>query len=228
MIRRIAAAVALVDGYTGRRLTGSEARVIVTGGPRPVRKDDGWFVIWDNGLPYRHLIVESPYFETRELELDVAALWRKKQPSLRVWMIPGSCYPYPPGLHWTEERAKPGEILEGILDGSVGILKLTEDYSPKTATPLEITVKCSSEVEPEGIPFVIRNRDGTGAEPLSLWEMTDRGRGTGILERPLRETHKVKDTEICLRWQAVTGADGICRLPEFCTLWNRDKETRRK
>lgn len=222
MIRRIAAAVALVDGYTGSRLTGSEARVIVKDGSRPVRKDDGWFVIWDNGLPRRQIIAESPYFETRELDLDVAALWQKKQPSIRVWMIPGICYPYPPGLVWTEEQAKPGETVEGILEGSSGILRLTCDYSPKAENPLEIAVKCSREVEPEGIPFVIRDKDGAHAEPLSIWEMGERGGGRCILERPLLNRHEMKNTEICLRWQTTAGPDGICRLPEFSTRWNRE------
>lgn len=219
MIRKIAAAIAPVDGFTGRRLTGSEVRVIVTDGPKPVKKSDGWFVIWDNGLTHRRIVVESPWFETRVLDLDVAAIGRKKQPSLRIWMLPGRRYPYPPGLGWREEKTAPGERMTGILDGSSGLIKPAGDYDPADENPLEIRIRYSREIEPEGMPLVIRNRDGTGAEPFTVWEMTDRGRGIGLLERPLTQKHEIKNTEICLLWQTVAGDDGICRLPKFCTLW---------
>lgn len=221
MVRKIAAAVALVDGYTGKRLTGAEARVIVAGGPRPVRKDDGWFVIWDNGLPRRRIVAESPCFETRLLDLDVADIWRKRQPSVRVWMIPGPCYPYPPGIRWRTEQAGPGVLVTGILEGSSGLIKLATDYDPGGETPLVVRFKCGSELEPEGMPLVIRDRESENWELFSIWETADRMEGLGILERPLSKTYRMKDAEICLLWQTVAGADGSCRLPEFCTRWNQ-------
>lgn len=97
-VRRAAVVVCPIDGYTGEPvraplLTG--LRVTISDGAVPVKKPEGYWVFWENGLGCRTVTVESPWFEREHKELDVETLHSMDMPVLELWLRPGPAYPYP-------------------------------------------------------------------------------------------------------------------------------------
>lgn len=97
-VRKAAAVVCPVDGYTGQPV--SEALlggmvIRMADGEVPVKKAGGYWVFWENGERVRTLIAESPWFEREELELDMEEWGRQPELVLKLWLMPGTGYPYP-------------------------------------------------------------------------------------------------------------------------------------
>lgn len=97
-IRKAAVIIRLIDGCTGEPLRAeflAAVSVTMEDGSVPVKKLEGYWVFWENGVRYRNLSVESPWFEPEKQQLDME-LWRDgNEPLLEVWLRPGPAYPYP-------------------------------------------------------------------------------------------------------------------------------------
>lgn len=97
-IRRAAVVVCLADGYTGEPPAPALLKAVsvtMTDGSIPVKKPEGYWVFWENGSRYRTVVVESPWFEREEQQLDME-LWKDEpERMLEIWLRPGPAYPYP-------------------------------------------------------------------------------------------------------------------------------------
>lgn len=183
-----------------------------------MRKQDGWYVLWDQGESQKHIVIESPYFEPVTARLPVGEIQKKKQPSIRICLIPNRNYPFPGQIGWIKGKAAPGSLVEGILEGSAGLLKLVKDYHPEGGNGKQLSVRYGRELEPEGLTFAIRSLDRGSWEPFVIWEK-DPFSGICSLRTPLEQAYSVNNSEICLRWQTKAGSDGGYVLPEHCTYW---------
>lgn len=97
-VRRAAAVICPIDGYTGEPVRApllSGLRVTISDGAVPVVKAEGYWVFWDNGLRFRTVTAESPWFERTSREFDVKELDSMDMPVLELWLRPGPAYPYP-------------------------------------------------------------------------------------------------------------------------------------
>ncbi len=97
-VRKAAVAVLPIDGYTGEVVKEpllAGLRVAISDGAVPVKKAEGYWVFWENGIRFRTVTVQSPWFEQEELLLDMEEWGGLKQPVLELWLRPGTAYPYP-------------------------------------------------------------------------------------------------------------------------------------
>lgn len=97
-IRRAAVAVRLIDGYTGEPVEGPllpAISVSMADGSVPVKKAEGYWVFWENGTRSRTVVVESPWFEREQQQLDMEEWKGQAEPVVEIWLRPGPVYPYP-------------------------------------------------------------------------------------------------------------------------------------
>lgn len=214
-VRRIAAALRLMDSFTGQVPEGVNLSVSMADGAVPVKKADGYYIFWDNGAKKRILKAGGPGYETVEIELDIEALASKRQPTFCLWLRPDSTYGYPPGMEWEERRAEPGAVVEFPLEGSEGCLRLAEAYPMDRLNPGLLRILAPEDMELENRRLYIEDMDGKG-EYFTVWAAENRAMGLYRLLEPLEHIYGPYESRLFLTLALRADMQGRVYIPVGC------------
>lgn len=214
-VRRIGAAVRLMDGFTGQPAGGAGLCVRMDDGAVPVRKPDGYFIFWDNGKAKRYLEVEGGGYEREFFLLDMEALEEKDCPACCLWLKPGSSYAYPPEIKLEKRRYEPEEEVVLPLQSSEGCIRLANAYPIETLDPSEIHLQVSGDLEMENRRLYIRDRKGQ-EEIFTICSVKNRLLGRYTLKAPLKGAYGPYEAEILLTLTLRADKRGELMAPVNC------------
>lgn len=211
-VRKIGAAVRLMDGFTGQPADHRGILAAMDDGALPVRKSDGYFIFWDNGRQWRTLVVKGAGYEQEEVLLDMEALGRKGQPTCCVWLKPGRTYAYPPEIRLEERREEPDKEVVFPLEASAGCIKLAEAYPVDRLNTDMIYLQVPEGIEMENRRLCIRSMEGK-EEDFTIWMVKNRAMGLYMLKEPLEGIYGPYETEILLTLVLRADKQGCLAVP---------------
>lgn len=240
--RRIAVALRLIDSFTGQIPKGAGMYVRMADGALPVKKENGFYIFWDNGAGKRKLVVRGDGYEPEEIDLDMEALRAKTQPTFCLWLKPDRRYAYPPGITLEETAGHPGEVKEFVIEASTGCLRLAAPYfmaKPDFAGKLDSTAKpdfagesdsmgkpdsigkpdsclihflVPDEMELENRRLYIRDKNGAG-EYMTVRAVKDKVMGIYQLAGPLEHNYGPYESELLLTMALKADQEGRFLIP---------------
>ncbi len=211
-VRKAAAAVLPIDGFTGQPLQDS-VRVRMEDGGSFVRKESGIVVFWDNGSRERQLLVDGPYFHRETVNLDMGRLEQKWQPTYSVWLRPSGSYPYPSGIRLREGKADPGTLIRRPQEQTAGLIRLLPPAPGQGQSSLCLDVP--ELLHMEGRTLFLRSRESGRGEYATVWEERSRSMGIYELEMPPAGEFSAGDTQILLVSETFSDENGWYRIPEM-------------
>lgn len=212
-VRKAAAAVYPIDGFTGQLVREDGVRVRMEDGGSFVRKNSGVAVFWDNGSKERRLLVEGPCFYRETVRLDIERLEQKWQPTCSVWLRPNGSYPYPPDICLKEGTADPGVLIRRPQELTLGLIRLLQPMPDQGARGLHLDVP--DLLHMEGRTLFLRSRENGRGEYVTIWEEQSRSLGLYELEMPPAGEFSPADTEILLVSETFSDKKGHYRIPEM-------------
>lgn len=212
-VRKAAAAILPIDGFTGQPLKGDSVRIRMEDKGSSVRKENGFVVFWDNGSRKRRLLVESPHFYKEEVWLDMDRLGQKWQPAYPVWLRPAGSYPYPSSIPLREGTAIPGTLIRLPQEQTSGLIRLLPPAPGQGALSLRLDVP--DLLYMEGRTLFLRSRENGQSQYVTIWEERSRSLGLYELEMPPAVEFSFADTEILLVAETFSDEKGQYRIPEM-------------
>lgn len=212
--KRVAAAVCLMDSFSGTRVGPGTVRIWMKDGEPGIRKEDGYVIFLDNGERERCLIVESAYYEREEVVICLDDLWKKRSPVFMMWLKPGPGYPYPSEVRLRREKAMPDSIVSFPMEESEGLVSLVGAYPADCRKPELIHLKSPEGMELEGRTLQIRQPGDGKREVFTIWEIKDRSLGVYGLLHPLSGVYSAFDSSIVLVMQVKADREGYYLVPE--------------
>lgn len=212
-VRKAAAAILPIDGFTGQPVRGDGVRVRMEDGGSFVKKDNGIVVFWDNGSRERRLLVDSPYFSREEVRLNMERLEQKWQPTYSVWLRPTGSYPYPPAIRLKQGTADPGTLIRHPQELTAGLIRLLPPVPDQGTHCIRLDVP--EPLHMEGRTLFLRSRANPRSEYVTIWEERSRSMGIYELEMPPAGEFNAADTEILLVSETFADKKGQYRIPEM-------------
>lgn len=214
-VRRIGAAVRLMDGFTGQPAGGAGLCVKMDDGAVPVRKPEGYYIFWDNGKAKRRLEVEGEGYEQESFLLDIEALKGKDCPTCCLWLKPGSAYAYPPEIKLEKRLYEPEKEVVLPLQSTEGCIRLANAYPIQKRNPSEIHLQVSGDLEMENRCLCIRDRKGQ-EEFFAISSVKNRFLGLYTLKAPLKGAYGPYEAEILLTLTLRADKRGELLAPVNC------------
>ncbi len=212
-VRKAAAAVLPIDGFTGQPVLDGGVHVQMEDGGSSVRKDNGFVVFWDNGSLKRRLLAGGPGFHQEEVTLDMEQLAGKWQPTYSVWLRPACSYPYPSGIHLKEGSGAPGTLIRRPQERTAGLIRLLPPVPEQNARSLHLDVP--DKLHMEGRLLFLRSRESGRGEYVTIWEEQSRALGLYLLETPPSGDFPPGDTQILLVSETFSDERGRYRIPDM-------------
>lgn len=212
-VRKAAAAVIPIDGFTGQIVRGPGVRVWMEDGGSFVRKDNGVVVFWDNGGRERRLLVDSPCFYRESVRLDMERLGQKWRPTCSVWLRPNRSYPYPPDIRLKEGTAGPGVLIRRPQELTSGLIRPLPPAPDQGARVIHLYVP--DLLHMEGRTLFLRGRENGMKEYVTIWEEQSRALGLYELEMLPAGKFSPADTEILLVSETFADEKGHYLIPEM-------------
>lgn len=213
IIKRMAAAVRALDLVTGQVIDDGSVRIYMEDGAAGIKKKDGYIIFWDNDMPRRKLILESPFYEREEIVLDMEVFRQKRMPRLLVWLKPGRQYPYPSSVRLETRYGTPLSTQRVYLESSVGLIRLRAAYPADRLEPCLIELKIPPGLPVEGRPLRIKRISDGYREDFCIWQARNESAGLYELVKPLEEVYSVYDEEIGFVLEMKVGKDGSYQVP---------------
>lgn len=211
-VRRIAVALRLMDSFTGRIPEGASLYVRMEDGAVPVKKENGYYIFWDNGAKKRKLVVRGNGYEEEEVNLDMESLWHKALPTFCLWLKPGRTYAYPPGITLEEINGLPGEMREFVIEASSQCMRLADPYPMDQLDPLLIHLLAPDDMELENRRLYIRNQNGD-EEYFTVWAARNRAMGIYQVAGPLEHIYGPYESELFLTMALKADQEGRFLMP---------------
>lgn len=124
MVGRIGAVIAPVDGFTGKRITDQSLVVRSGNGQVPVKKAEGYYVLWEDGNPWLTVTIECMWFERITVTVHVLNLRKKAEPVYHVYLVPSALYPFPAYGEMKGGMAQPGGVTLAALEDTDRLLRI--------------------------------------------------------------------------------------------------------
>lgn len=212
-VKRIAVAVRAMDMITGNPAAAGDVRIAMADGAAGIRKNDGYVIFWDNGMPKRCLIAESPYYEREEILIDLADLRRKRLPAINIWLKPAWAYPYAAGQKLTIGQAEPNQPVRILMKQSEGLVRLSGSYPLDKLDLRLIELQVPRWLAVEGRPLRIQRLSDGHWEDFTIWQACNESAGLYELAEPLKEIYSVYDEAISLLLEVRAAKDGRYQVP---------------
>lgn len=201
---RLSCILLLLDDYTGMPVKKGQAAARTLCGQQGFHKELGYVVFMDTGEEEQQILIESPYYQRREISI---AHWdsRKEPEPFLVRLLPSRGYRIPRGASVLTGRAKPGSRVLAFVQPQKQPVRLLEDYKKG-----EQTISLFHKTEELGRTcMAVWESDPKEAEYFWLGEMKCREKKEFYLEScPVRKYQRAEAT-VCQVSSAVTEADGI-------------------
>lgn len=210
MIRRVAAAILAVDGFTGEPIRDGSISMKMEDGGLPIKKWDGYYIFWDNGQIFRTLIVESGLFEQESVLINIEEIGKKKEPILTLYLIPGLAYPFPRDVRWKECLGKKDSILHIPIMETKGLITLARNYQAGESC---LFIKKIPGLIVEGRELAFFHKGETQWESGEIWEVVSEDTGCCRLKVPLKQAYVQRETKILLTFGVRSDAEGGYLLP---------------
>lgn len=214
-VRRIGAAVRLMDGFMGQPAHDAGLCVKMDDGAIPVRKPEGYYIFWDNGRAKRLLTVSGGGYEREEFLLDMEAIGRKDRPTCCLWLKPGRAYAYPPEIKLEKRCFGPEKEVILPFKSSAGCIRLAEAYPMEMLNPSVIHLQVSGDLEMENRLLCIRDSEGK-EEYFTIWSYKNRDLGFYTLASPLKGVYGPYESEILLTLVLRADKKGELMMPVDC------------
>lgn len=214
-VRKMAVALRLMDSFTGRIPRNANLYVRMEDGAVPVKKENGYYIFWDNGARTRKLLVRGIGYEPEEIVLDMESLSAKAQPTCCLWLRPDRSYVYPPEITWVKaegQPGRPGEVREFVVEATAGCLRLTEPYPLDRLNPQYMHMFVPDDMELENRRLYIRAHNGNG-ECFTVWAAKNRAMGIYQLERPLEHIYGPYESVLYLTMALKADQEGRFLVP---------------
>lgn len=211
-IRKMAAAIRLMDSFTGQAVWGRSMQVRMEDGAVPVAKPGGYYIFWDNGMTKRRLLAEGHGYEPAAKELDLYKLQAKGRLSYNLWLIPDSAYDYPPDVEFREAQGRPGEVGHFPIESSADCIRLMDAYPMDALHPELLHMDVPDGMELENRHLVIRGREGE-EETFCIWRAKNRAMGIYELEKPLEHVYGPYEAKLLLTMPLRADAAGRAAVP---------------
>lgn len=207
----VGAAVRFVDGFTGLPITDGSGAILSRDGKSSIRKQDGYYIFWDDGEPVLRLSAGGGIYQKEYQELSLDMLRARLLPSFSVYLYPSEAYPFPPGIGWEKAQAADMRITVP-WNASKNVVRLSRDG---------IQGRTSLFLRAAG-NLVMADRTiwlGRGEELLCLrlGEQLDALKGEYALTEPLSLSWDERETDIYLAYGGKAGEDGGILTPYFLT-----------
>ena len=205
---RVSLAVLLIDDFTGRIITSSDAQVSVEGGRKPVVKREGFRVFTNLTEPEVRVRAGGPCYCEEEQAIDLRQLDRSL-PVVRLRLRPNRWYPLPAGTARVSVQLPEDTQLLAYCQESGGYKRLLADY---TKGSQEISLYQGDSEELEEKACCIMGKDGE-PEPLRLGALKDREAGLYQLLQLPENAYKRAGTRVYPAACLPAGPARTCYLP---------------
>lgn len=182
---RASLAVLLIDDFTGKIITAPGLTASVDGDRKPIRKPEGFLVFTNLTDPTIRVTVEGPCYFREEQYVDMKSLDRSN-PVFRIRMRPDRTYPLPENTVRLTALLPPESTCFVFYEKGNDSRKLLTDYEKGNAN---ILLYQGDKEEMEGKTCCITGKNG-GYEFLRLGRLTEREKGSYLLEKPLEQGYK--------------------------------------
>ena len=207
--RKVSLVLLLIDDFSNKEITGSNARAWIFGEKPPVRKPEGYFVFTNLNQPEVEVSIEAGLYESR-------TLWVKLQEDvsytfLKVRLTPNRSYPIPRDTTCVEGKAEPGSLIRIVCLEDSKPMKLIYDYRREESGGSKISIYHPETVDIEGKALYIENSK-SGAE---FFRVLQKGEENGAyeVEQPLSRDYRKIGTAIFSVFDCTADERGYFFLP---------------
>ncbi len=229
----VSLAVAVIDDFSGKPLSGSQVRVWIEGERPAVEKDGRYYVFTNMRLNQAVLHLDGPMFHEKQIILKEDRLAQHREKPLKVRMIPNRSYPIPRYTTCIQGQAEPGSVVMAYNQDYENPFRLLYAYtSPKD----EICIFHPEDADMEGNTFYIQDKEKKNREVFQIAELTDLEKKSYRLEEPLAHAYKKIGTLIYPVHKLKTDSRGEFYMPvpgihteqAVFTFWVNGKETQER
>lgn len=203
----MAFAIKLMDQFTNLPVTGRGIWIRDSFGRPLLRKEDGWFVLMDNGEETRIVFIDVPGYEPEELCVNCKTMKKRREASLYQYLIPARGYDWPSSISFREEAGKPGTVHWVCWPETEGVFRLLKAYDP-TADFCRLELKL-----PRGLPVRDRRILVKSGEEAEICTILDQKGPYCIMEYPLKQSYLPKEAGLSLMYRTVFDHTGLSRIP---------------
>lgn len=226
----VSLAVAVIDDFSGKPLSGSQVRVWIEGERPPAVKDGGYYIFTNLRQQRAVLHLDAPMFHDRQIVLEEDRLEQHREKPLKIRMIPNRSYPIPRHTTCVQGCAEPGSVVMAYNRDYENPLRLLYAY---TAKKEEVSIFHPEDADMEGSIFYIQDKEKKNREIFQTAELTDPEKKTYRMEKPLMHDYKKIGTLIYPVYRLRTDAKGEFYMPlpaihteqASFTFWLEGKET---
>lgn len=204
----MAFAVKLIDQFTGIPVTDKGIWIRDSIGKPLIRKEDGWFVLLDNGEDKRTVFMDVPGYEPEKVTVDCKTINQRREACFYQYLIPAKGYAWPLRVSFREETGEPKTVHWAFWPETEGLIRLLKAYDPET-DPWRLFLKL-----PKGFP--VRNRRilmKSGEKEAEICAILDQEDSFCTMEYPLKQSYLPKETRISLLYRTVFDPAGVSRIP---------------
>ena len=153
-IRRVSLVVMLIDDFTGKVITGSNARVWIENEKPPIKKSEGWNVFLNLSEGEYILNAEGGFYSRSTVACKIVD---EKSDIVTIRLLPNSLYPIPSDCLRIEGNGEPESKVVIYSDDKSAAFKLLSDIKKGTQT---IGIYHPDAVNIEGKMLNIISSDG--------------------------------------------------------------------
>lgn len=203
---KVSCVLQFLDDYTENVITDPVLYIEDESGRKPLRKEGGYYVFLENGLPVKTVTVTSPFYDRETIRAGEADLEIRK-----VRLRPGKNYPVPPGMICMEGKAPAGSCVGVVITGMESSFRLLYDYIPeKEADYLELYHPLGGDLT--GMEFLIME---SGKKKREFFRVAEYKKETGRcrLTKPLSGSYKKAGSLLYPFYYTRSAEDGRYFLP---------------
>lgn len=203
---KVSCVLQFLDDYTEQVITDPVLYMEDENGRKPLRKEGGYYVFLEKGLPVKTVTVTSPFYDRETIRIG--------ETDKEVWKVrlrPGKNYPVSSGMICMEGKAPARSCVGVVLTGMESAFRLLYDYVPeKEADYLEIYHSQGGDLT--GMEFLIMERGKKKREFFSVAEYK-KETGTCRLTKPLSGSYKKAGSLLYPFYYTRSAEDGHYFLP---------------
>lgn len=158
-IRTVSLVVTLIDDFTGRVITGSNARTWIENEKPPIKKNEGWSVFVNLADGEYTVFAESGFYNKAVCAVCVSAAGESAYTELKMRLTPSTSYPLPRGTTIITGTVKPNCTVRIYPDDRSVSYKLLSDVKKGSEI---MGIYLSGDLDIEGKLFYIKGENNSG------------------------------------------------------------------
>lgn len=208
-IRTVSLVVTLIDDFTGRVITGSNARAWIENEKPPIKKNEGWSVFVNLADGEYTVFAEGGFYNRAVCAVCISAAGEGLYTDLKMRLTPSTAYPLPRGTTIITGTAEPNCTVRIYPDDRSISYKLLSDVK-KGAESLGIYF--SGDLDIEGKLFYIKSENNSGDFFRVRCAVKDKPSEYRLAAKLAHDYPKI-GTLICPVSEAVTDKNGRFFIP---------------